>query len=150
VIERLVAYCGVGEKDLEKRKLAVAALKDITIPLEAAFAVFTDIMMPTYTFRTENCFENTLELHDLSMGALVSLVFNRGDSLSLKDSRLEMRNIAAHMKARAFDKVADEIRAMKRLWENDAKVAGLLDRRDKEADMFAEGVRLQSATSAVA
>ncbi len=150
VIERLVPYCGVGEPDLEKRKLAVAGLKDITISLEAAFAVFTDIMMPTYTFRTENCFENTMELHDLSMGALVSLVFNRGDSLSAKDSRLEMRNIAAHMKARAFGKVADEIRAMKRLWENDAKVAGLLDRRDKEADMFAEGLRLQAATSAVA
>jgi len=150
VIERLVPYCGVGEPDLEKRKLAVAALKDIAISLEAAFAVFTDIMMPTYTFRTENCFDNTLELHDLSMGALVSLVFNRGDSLSAKDARLEMRNIAKHMKARAFDKVADEIRAMKRLWENDAKVAGLLDRRDKEADMFAEGVRLQSIASAVA
>jgi hypothetical protein len=36
---------------------------------------------------------------------------------------------------------------MKRLWKDDPKVAGLLDRRDKEADMFAEGLRQQALTA---
>ncbi|MEQ1608697.1 MAG: trypsin-like peptidase domain-containing protein [Hyphomonadaceae bacterium] len=143
VIDRLLPYCGKAEPDLAKRKLAVAALKDIAISLEAATTVFTAVMLPMHTLKTEKCFPNTGDLHDIGMGALVSLVFNRGPGLGSDDSRKEMRNIAAHMKAKAFDKVAGEIRDMKRIWQDKAGVAGLLDRRDKEAAAFEEGLRLQ-------
>jgi len=142
-IDRLLPYCEKAEPDLAKRKLAVAALKDIAISLEAAATVFTDVMLPMHTLKTEKCFPNTGDLHDISMGALVSLVFNRGPSLGSADSRLEMRNIAAHMKAKTFDKIPAEIRAMKRIWKDKAGVAGLLERRDKEAAAFEEGLRLQ-------
>jgi GH24 family phage-related lysozyme (muramidase) len=75
------------------------------------------------------------------MGALVSLVFNRGASLGPDDKRKEMRNIAAHMQARNFDAIPAEIRAMKRIWEGKPKLRGLLVRRDKEAAFFEEGLK---------
>lgn len=143
MIDRLLPYCEKVEPDLAKRKLAAAALKDIAISFEAATTVFTDVMLPMHTLKTEKCFPNTGDLHDISMGALVSLVFNRGPSLGSDDSRKEMRNIAAHMQAKAFDKVAGEIRDMKRIWQDKAGVGGLLDRRDNEAAAFEEGLRLQ-------
>ena len=140
-LERLVTYCNLAEPDDARRKLAVEALKDIAVPLEAALAVFRDVMMPQYTQRTEACFLNTGALNDISMGALVSLVFNRGASLGPDDKRKEMRNIAAHMQARNFDAIPAEIRAMKRIWEGKPKLRGLLVRRDKEAAFFEEGLK---------
>ena len=153
VIDRLVPYCNLAEPDLAKRKLAETALKDIAIPLEAAMSVYIDVSLPIYTRKTEDCFQNTSDLNDISMGGLVSLVFNRGDSLANKDSRLEMRNIATHMKAKAFEKIPAEISAMKRLWNGKKGVEGLLERRDQEAAAFADGLRLQAvppATAAIA
>lgn len=141
VLDRLAVYCEMAEQDETKRKLAVDALHDIVVPLDAALAVYRDIMMPKYTLWTERCFENTSELHDISMGALVSVVFNRGDDLGPSDKRKEMRNIATLMKARDFAAIPAEIRAMKRLWEGKPKLRGLLVRRDKEAAFFEEGLK---------
>jgi GH24 family phage-related lysozyme (muramidase) len=79
------------------------------------------------------------------MGALVSLVFNRGPGLGAADSRREMRSIAAHMKARDFAKVPAEIRAMKRIWEGQEKLRGLCTRRDREAALFEDGLKQTAA-----
>ncbi len=146
VIDRLVAYCLMAEVDQSKRKLAVDALNDVLVPLEAAMAVHRDVMMPKYILKTERCFENTADLNDISMGALVSLVFNRGSGLGPDDKRREMRTIAAHMKARTFDAIPAEIRAMKRIWEGKPKLQGLLVRRDKEAAFFEEGLKQATPT----
>jgi GH24 family phage-related lysozyme (muramidase) len=123
----------------------VKSLSDIVIPIEAAMKVYNEVMIPIHTFRTERCFENTAELNDLCMGALVSLVFNRGPGLGAADSRREMRNIAAHMKARDFAKVPAEIRAMKRIWEGQEKLRGLCTRRDREAALFEDGLKQTAA-----
>ena len=73
-----------------------------------------------------------------SFGALVSLAYNRGASFSAPGDRYrEMRAIHDHMASGRFDKVPDEFRSMKRLWPN---MAGLRNRRDHEADLFAKGL----------
>lgn len=145
VVDRLLPFCLLAEDDPEKRKAAVKSLSDIVIPIEAAMKVYNEVMIPIQTFRTERCFENTAELNDLCMGALVSLVFNRGPGLGAADSRREMRSIAAHMKARDFAKVPAEIRAMKRIWEGQEKLRGLCTRRDREAALFEDGLKQTAA-----
>ncbi len=148
MIDALAPYCNKAESDLAERKKVVAALKPFKVSIEAAMTVFSDTMMPVHTHRTEAALDNTGELHDISMGALVSLVFNRGPSMADKDSRKEMRAIRDHMKAKTFDKIPAEIRAMKRLWEGKPDVAGLLTRREDEAAAFERGLALKVAAVA--
>lgn len=66
-----------------------------------------------------------------AQGALLSLVFNRGSSLS-GSTRKEMKNIQAYVESKNLQKIADEIRSMKRLWSN---LNGLLERREVEASL---------------
>jgi hypothetical protein len=48
-----------------------------------------------------------------------------------------MRNIKAHMAAKAFGKVPKEFRSMARLWPN---MRGLQKRREREARLFEKGL----------
>ena len=68
-----------------------------------------------------------------AQGALFSLVYNRGTSMT-GDSRSEMRAIRDAVPAGDLQKIADQLRAMKRLWVGKG-LDGLLKRRDAEADL---------------
>jgi len=64
--------------------------------------------------------------------ALLSLVFNRGASLS-GPRRVEMVEIKAALANGDFDAIPDLLREMKRLWPD---TRGLRLRRDREAELF--------------
>ena len=83
--------------------------------------------------------QNTDQLSRDSLGALVSLTYNRGGGgYTLPSDRFrEMRAIRADMAARAFTQIPGEIRSMKRLWPD---LRGLQVRRDREAALFQKGL----------
>jgi GH24 family phage-related lysozyme (muramidase) len=124
----------------------LASVPGIVLDWSSADAQFRQITQPRYVGQTERALPNSSLLSATSLGALVSLVYNRGASFSVPRGRdpdnrfLEMRNIKAHMQARDFDQIPREIRAMKRIWKDDADMRGLLIRRDLEANLFQIGL----------
>ena len=140
VMDRLAAAIGVHGD--EARQMA-SRFRDIAITAAAADAVFLTRTLPTFIERTARAFPGAEQLPEDAFGALVSLVYNRGESLgtpgkSSWDRRSEMRGIKAIL-ARGYglqttlDRVAILVRQMKRLWPSSA---GLRARRDAEADLI--------------
>jgi hypothetical protein len=132
-LARLAAVCGITGAAAQA---AAARVGDIVVPWDAADAVFRGRMLPRETARTLEAFPGAEALSPDSLGALVSLVFNRGAGMQ-GDRRREMRDIRDAIAARKFADVPPLIRAMKRLWPTSTD---LRDRRDEEALLFAAGL----------
>lgn len=120
------------------------ALKDyerLEMPWSVAEKQFRDRMLPLYVAETMNSLPNSELLSSQCLGSLVSLVYNRGSSFKLKGPRYaEMRAIRLHMVNRAFRKVPEELRGMKRIWEGKG-LDGLIVRRELEAKLFEAGLK---------
>lgn len=95
--------------------------------------IFMFTTWPKFAALTDKTFPQADQLCDSAYGALVSLVFNRGGSLS-GSSRSEMRAIRDLVPQKNYHAIAKEIRKMKRIWEG-KNMEGLLRRRDAEADL---------------
>lgn len=136
------ALQGIAGLTGAKAQSALSSVKNkVQVPFSAALIVFSKTSLPKYAAMAAKL-PNYESLHPHCKGALVSLVYNRGASFSTAGARYqEMRNIKAHMAARRFTAIPTEFRSMKRLWENDPSVKGLLDRRDQEAALFERGLR---------
>lgn len=146
LMERLRRCLGV--KGLPAKALA-AKLQDVHIPADLADRVFVSVDVPRWINRTSAAFAPGYELlPDDAQGALVSLVFNRGDSMGKAgstsfESRREMRQIRDVLAALrpgesiaiALAKVAAAIRSMKRLWIGQ-HMDGLIRRREAEAKLI--------------
>lgn len=132
--ERLKA--AVGLRAIRARNRA-PELSDIRIRRADAEAVFNDRTLPLYTLRASQAFPGLEELPLDAQGALVSLVYNRGTSMvddSPEDRRREMRAIRDAVKEGDLEEIAEQLRAMKRLWIGKG-LDGLLARRDAEAGL---------------
>lgn len=112
----------------------VVNVDDIEIPWDAAFQVFQSNTIPRFIEQTLNAFPHADELHPDAFGALVSIVFNRGASVS-GDSRREMLLLRLLVPSDDYAGMAREVRNMKRLWENKG-LPGLLKRREAEAKLI--------------
>ena len=115
-------------------KAVIGSVRDIEIPWDIAEKVFQESTLPRFINETKRAFPGSENLHPDTFGALVSLVFNRGGSLT-GSSRKEMANIAAAIKSNRdnlYDYIADQISTMKRLWVGKG-LPGLLTRRNEEA-----------------
>ena len=128
------------------RAAAAAVLprvRDIEVSYEDAIKVFERASLPK-VFAQLNRHVRDAALDALPppcIGALVSLTYNRGPSYQATGDRYrEMRAIRAALNGGAPERVPGLIREMKRLWVNRPDVAGLLRRRDEEAELFAEGL----------
>lgn len=139
VLERLQHACGIHG---EEAKALTAEMQDVIITWEQAYAVFTGSTLPTYIAMTERALPNTGLLSPDSLGALVSLVYNRGAGgfSSSSDRYREMRAIKQDMADKAFAKIPAEFRAMKRLWAGNPATTGLVTRRENEAKLFEQGL----------
>ena len=136
MLEDMLKYSGIT--GTRAKAVLSQARKEIDIPWDVAMEVFMERDVPEWTEKVINILPNTDQLSEDSLGALVSLAYNRGPSFNLEGSRYaEMRAIIKHMANEEFDENPDDIRAMKRLWPN---VSGLKRRRDAEADLFEEGL----------
>ena len=132
----------IADADLELLKTAagvkgaaaealVPNLKSVSVPFTAAREVFYVSTLPRYARDTRNVYPGVENLPADAQGALLSLVYNRGASLS-GDRRREMKEIVALVAAKNLNGIAAQIVAMKRLWDKN-KLGGLHRRRDDEA-----------------
>jgi len=121
------------------------SLSKVDIPFSIAFDQFRYEALPRYTALTESVLPNTSGLSDDSLGALVSLTYNRGPSYSVSESRdksgryREMRAIRSHMEFGRLSSIANEIKSMVRLWDVN-EFPGLHKRRQLEASLFEAGL----------
>src|SRR5512139_1943110 len=122
----------IGKRGIAARNRAVK-FEDIKIERKDAEKVFLERNIPLFALKTEMTFPGITKLPPDAQGALVSLVFNRGTSME-GDRRREMRAIQAAVANGDLQKIADQLRSMKRLWVNQG-LDGLLERRDKEAEV---------------
>lgn len=117
----------------------------VRITWDQATKIFERNTLPRFTKLTASAFRIDKDrLHPSENGALTSLVFNRGSSMSSKSSRKEMRSIRYDIGRGYAGFVPHHIRSMKRLWSR-TKLRGLHLRRDSEARLFSEGSKLRMA-----
>lgn len=103
----------------------------ITVTWEQAKEVFETLTWPKFAKLAEKSFPGLDKLCDNAYGAIVSLVFNRGSSMT-GDSRLEMRNIRDLVPKKDYKGIAKQLRNMKRIWKGKG-LDGLIARREAEA-----------------
>lgn len=128
-----------GIKGFQAHAMLSSVRDRIDIPWQAAMDVFEKRDVPKYLAQASKHLPNFDLLQPDCKGAIFSLVYNRGTPFEAPGDRYtEMRNIKAHMAAKEFDKIPDELRGMKRLWPT---MRGLQKRRDDEATLFAHGLR---------
>ena len=110
----------------------------VDVPWASAIDVHREKVLPRWVGLVERSLPNTGAIGPDCLGALVSLTYNRGASFGKAGARYrEMRNIKAHMAAKAFGDIPDEFRSMKRLWPD---MTGLQKRREREARLFERGL----------
>jgi hypothetical protein len=105
----------------------------IVIPWDKALDIFNKLIWPKFSRLAEKAFPGLDQLCDDAYGAIVSLVFNRGTSMS-GSSRTEMRNIKELVSKKNYKGIAKELRKMKRVWEGRG-LDGLITRREAEAKL---------------
>jgi len=136
-ISTLSSVCGLKG---DAAQTALPSVRSSVVPWTQAVSQF-DGFLRYAVGKTEDTFRNSVELHPASLGALVSLVYNRGPSLSASsERRTEMREIARLTRERNFALIPSQIRKMTRLWESDPSTRGLVRRRELEALLFEEGL----------
>ncbi len=134
-LERLLKVQGLTG---ERAKRAVKRVKNVVVPLEPAQEVFFRRTLTHFAARTKRAFPGVEELPHDAQSMLLSLVFNRGGSMT-GSRRREMKAIRSLVPAQDLSGIAFQIRSMKRLWDK-AKLPGLHKRRDREAELV-EGAR---------
>jgi hypothetical protein len=142
LLERTIGLTGAVAKT------ALGKVGHIRIPWGVALDVFDATTLPKFTVLT---FERLPELLNLAnaglhgdcVGALVSLVFNRGASFrKVGDQYREMRAIRQAIQtgtSASLGEIPRHLRDMKRIWRNKG-LNGLLARREDEAKLFERGL----------
>lgn len=133
-------YKTIGAKGVTAKEL-IRNIKDIIIPWDLALQVFNNKTVFKFYNLTRETFPNFDKLPEDAKGGLVSLVFNRGNSLD-GDRRREMKSIRDIMgKTENYDQqtltfIANQIRNMKRIWIGGSIEKGMSRRRDAEANLI--------------
>lgn len=120
-----------------------ASGNSVTITWYQAIAEFRNREIPKWIARVAAALPNCDKLSPDSLGALVSLAYNRGPSFDAPGPRYaEMRAIKSLMAAENFSKIPAEFLSMRRLW---SPGGDLWRRREHEAALFQKGLAATSA-----
>lgn len=111
----------------------------VTVMYDQAMSQFHTREIPKWIARVSIALPNCEKLSPDSLGALVSLAYNRGENgFHLSGDRFrEMREIHSCMEDERFDEIPELLESMKRIWPT---MKGLRDRRQREADLFRSGL----------
>ena len=134
----LVRACGLrGEA---AHRFVRAHGRDVTISWDEAMLEFTTREVPKWVARVKAYLKNTDKLSPTSLGALVSLAYNRGAGVFVDPGAryAEGRAIRAHMAAGNFAAIPHDILSMQRLWP---RGGDLWRRRAHEAALFEKGLQ---------
>jgi hypothetical protein len=135
-LEKLKKVSGLKSDDGRK---ALGRVKSVDIPFDDAKHVFSENTLPRYAALTLKAYPGVEQLLPDAQTALLSLVYNRGASMS-GVRRKEMAAIRPLVLQQDYPAIAREIEAMKRLWEGKG-LSGLLRRRDDEAELLLDADR---------
>lgn len=145
VIDELVK--DIGQPGTKNRAIELQ-VKGIEVPFKYAWQTFIGRTLPRFYNETLSVYPAMQHLPGLCRSALVSLIFNRGTSLT-GNNRTEMKEIQnilfeaykfhpdkLKMKS-ILEGVEDQLLLMKRLWSPDS---GLIKRRQGEANLWRSGL----------
>jgi hypothetical protein len=123
----------------EKAKLSLKGeILNVRVPYISAYEVFVQKSIPRYFKMTKAIYPALETLNEDTQGALVSMVFNRGNKIE-GDSRREMKAIVELVAKKDYKGIAEEIEKSKRLWEHKG-LDGLVIRRESEADLIRDSI----------
>ena len=130
-VERLASTTGISGT---RARDALPRYRDIITPFEHAADVFENRSLVEYERRAERAFrDGFVDLRPGACSALVSLIYNRGASMT-GDSRREMRALRDDcIPKQDYTCIARELRSMCRLWRGTVNEKGLCARREAEA-----------------
>ena len=128
----------IGLKGEQAKQMLRGEILQVRIPYNAAYEVFVKCSVPRYYAMTKAIYPTMEALNEDTQGALVSMIYNRGASLS-GDSRVEMKAIVDLVAKQDYEGIAEEIEKSKRLWESKG-LDGLVKRREAEADLVRESI----------
>ena len=135
-IDAIVAACGIKGEAAGAWVRAHGA--SVTITWDQAIAEFRNREVPKWIGRVAASLPNLDTLTPDSLGALVSLAYNRGCSFDLPGPRYaEMRAVKALMASEQFAIIPAEFLSMQRLWP---RGGDLWNRRAHEAALFQKGL----------
>jgi len=136
---RLQAVAGLTGQAARR---ALPSVKAITIHADDAETVFANYTLPNEIATTLKAFQGSVNLPPDSLGALVSVVYNRGPGMD-GERRSEMRATRDAIKAgpAQWPEVVVQIAKMVRLWPGEPTASNLTGRRLAEAALFARGLR---------
>ena len=128
----------IGIKGPQAKAMLKGEILNVRIPYNTAYEVFVKSSLPRYYAMTKKIYPNMDLLNEDTKGALVSVVYNRGNRLE-GDSRAEMRAIVDLIATQDYEGIAEQIEKSKRLWEG-KNLDGLVIRREAEADLVRDSM----------
>lgn len=128
----------VGLKGEQAKGMLRGEILNVKVPYVVAYEVFVKCSLPRYYEMTKAIYPELDSLNEDTRGALVSMVYNRGNKIE-GDSRKEMKAIVDLVKKQDYEGIAEEIEKSKRLWEG-LKMEGLVTRREAEADLILQSI----------
>lgn len=131
-VEVLKTASGVKGPDAKAKTAEIKS--QVLVPFPSAKVVFYASTLPRYAADTRTVYPGVEKLPADAQGAILSLIYNRGSSLS-GDRRKEMKAIVDLVAAKDLAGIAAQFTAMKRLWDQ-AALPGLHVRRDEEAKLI--------------
>lgn len=134
-VDRLRAGSGMSGT---RGQQATRTMQDVVTPYPMAYGVFRDRSIVKYYRITRRAFPGMDKLGKNAQGGLISLVYNRGGTISCapNSSRYEMcviRDVC--VPARDTACIASQLRAMKRVWKGSSIERGMSVRREHEAKL---------------
>ena len=128
----------IGIKGIQAKAMLKGEILNVRIPYNTAYEVFVKCSVPKYFKMTKKIYPELELLNEDTQGALVSMVYNRGNKLE-GDSRIEMKRIVEMVKNKDYEAIAEEIESSKRHWEGKG-LDGLVVRREAEADLIRDSL----------
>lgn len=131
-----------------KKRVKELKRQGVQVPFKAAWSVFLEKTLPRFYKDTESVYPSLPRLPDFCRSVLVSIVFNRGNSLkgrrriemrAIRDILAEADDLNLHKQKRKvlLTDVEDHIISMQRLWDLGS---GVYKRRQAEANLWRAGI----------
>lgn len=128
----------IGLKGELAKQMLKGEIMQVRIPFTVAYEVFIKRSLPKYYKMTKAIYPELDTLNEDTRGALVSMIYNRGNKLD-GDTRKEMRAIVSLVAKKDYEGIAEQIERSKRLWEQKS-LDGLVRRREEEADLVRDSM----------
>jgi len=128
----------IGLKGVQAKQMLRGELMQVKISYNTAYEVFVKSSIPRYYALTKAIYPELDTLNEDTQGALVSMVYNRGNKLE-GNSRVEMKAIVDMVAKKDYEGIAEEIEKSKRHWEQRG-LDGLVKRREAEADLIRDSI----------